>query len=218
MKKKITTTILLSVLLCVSCGCDGNGGGGYDPSAEMAQMRNLVQQYRPDIIGEPDPYQKIILFRDHIHWVTLVYSEPLVLPFLADYYKQTVEQERGNLCQGMSMHLAAFLQAFGYKFRHVELWTGETVNNVPVTHSVIEVFIRDKWEMHDTTSNCVLVLDGGKPLDVMEIKQAIETGQNPIRDTQGFDQRGDCGFCTISDDEYYEYFNTIKYTFSAVFY
>jgi hypothetical protein len=208
-------------LLLTSCSTD-TPSLAYDPELEMAKTRALMAEYRPDILEEPDSYMKILLFRDHIHWVNQVRAEPLSLPFLAQYYQETVEGARGNLCQGMSIHLAAFLQAYGYTWRHLELWAGyKRPSGVDVTHSVLEVWVEGRWELHDTTYNCVFRVEDSPPLNAAEIQEAIENGLEIVPDLQGFEAKEAYRFYAESEfgslPEYEEYFNEIRYTFEEVF-
>jgi hypothetical protein len=159
-------------------------------------------------LGEEDTYQRIVMFRDHIHWVTPITRDPIPWPFQAERYQETVEGIKGNLCQGMSIHLAAFLQAYGYRFRHVELWMDKyTAEGIPISHSVLEVWVNGRWEIHDTTYNCVWELDDGIPLSVAEMDAAIAAGKTPIPDTQGFERREEL---PLDLDYYYDYFSHHK--------
>lgn len=205
---------LFLLLIIIGCGGGSSDGVFYDRETEMASMRNLVAQYRPDIL-EMEGYAQITAFRDHIHWVTLIRADPLYLPFYANVYKETVQGERGHSCQGMTINVCAFLQTYGYRFRMVELWTlDSTPTGVPITHSVFEVWIDDQWEMHDTTYNLVFEYSG-EILDTEGIQGLLREGEMPVPFHQGCEGRP--GYDEIPE-MYADYFNEIRYSFTEVFF
>lgn len=122
----------------------------------------------------------------------------------------------------MSIHLAAFLQAYGYRFRHVELWAGyETIAGIPVTHSILEIWTEDHWELHDTTFNCCFasVDDFNTILSASQIQEILDLNKEIMPVFDGFDHKPEYD---LSDSErlsrYWDYFHEIRYTFEEVFF
>ena len=150
---------LILIIFALSCS-GGNSASDLDKSEdELDELRYLVNKYCPEAVDEQDSYKKILIFRDHIHWVNDVRNYGATVPFKAKYYEQTIRGIKGNFCKGVSILLAAFLEAYGYTWQHVELWSNNyNEDGVPITHSVLNIWINGNWELHDTTYNC-LVLD-----------------------------------------------------------
>jgi hypothetical protein len=195
--------------------CSGSEESTYDPEFEKAEFRALTVDYLP-ALEEMKPYDKIFEFRNFIHQVADIGNDPLYLPFEARYFRETVNKQRMLLCQGMTFHLAAYLESYGWTYRMLELWVGtQTQGGIPYTHSVLEVWIDDHWELHDTTYNCVFVW-GGEVLDTQGVKDLLDIGIYPELETSGYEQLR--SFDGWADPSYWDHFNIIKKSYTQIFY
>lgn len=199
-------------------GCGGSSGSDKDQNYSEIQkdkFRALTEHYIP-YLSDTEPYDAVYEFRNFIHHVSIIRADPLELPFQAKYLEETVNQERGNLCQGLTFHLAAYLESYGWTYRMIELWTGtQTPGGIAYTHSVLEVWVNDHWELYDTTYNCVFSW-AGETLGAKGIKDLLAIGIYPEVETSGYDQLR--VFENWDYPTYWDYFNIIKESYTEIFY
>jgi len=234
MKYFISVLIISTVGFFVGCGsCENNTEPVvqeapevieeylYDPQEEIMKMSKYLDEFCPDALG--DERDRIAVFRDHLHWINRVETGSMSLPLEATVYKDTVMAERGNLCGGLSMLFAAYLQATGVEFRHVSLFSGEVnSNDVVQSHSVIEVKDGEKWVMHDVTYNCIFTDKEGNALSVEDIQDRIENEEDIIIERDGYEAKDVFSLIeekkSISLEFYKGYFKEIEYGFQEVFF
>ena len=161
-----------------------------------SDLRAAVLQAVPEIKQAKTDWERAILLRDQIYSGNKMFLPiaPVPVPLTVEKYRAIVSGQSPQICTGMSLAYIGLLQAFDIPARLVSLANHEAVNRtqspknpaakLPDTHSTVEVFLDNRWVLQDPSFNTQWELDG-KPLGVLELRQAYLSKKNPISTTNG---------------------------------
>jgi hypothetical protein len=165
-------------------------------SAKLA-LKKAVLEALPEMRQAKTDWERSLILRNHVYSgnkVSLPKAEQPV-PLTVEKYKAVVSGQSPQLCGGMALTYIGLLQSFDIPAHLSYLATDEAINRSKAasqksakpldTHATVEVFLGSHWVLQDPTFNIQWELEG-KPLSILELRQAFLSGQKPTPVTNGY--------------------------------